>query len=205
MTAVRLWEEKMADNSELSFQTIEEAHRRIAPHVLRTPLLRADALDAALGGRAYAKAECLQLTGSFKLRGALNHLLSLTPEERHNGVVAYSSGNHAQGVARAAKIAGAPAAIVMPADAPAAKKERTARDGAEIILYDRDTESREEIGARLAKERGAKLVPPYDHPLTMAGQGTAGLELAEDIPQPPDQVLICCSGGGLAAGIGLAV
>ncbi|MCQ8183916.1 threonine ammonia-lyase [Parvularcula maris] len=195
----------MTDNSELSLLMIEEAHRLIAPHILRTPLLRADALDEAAGGRVYCKAECLQLTGSFKLRGALNHLLSLTEEERHKGVVAYSSGNHAQGVARAAKIAGAPAAIVMPADAPLAKRERTARDGAEVILYDRETESREEIGAKLAAERGAKLVPPYDHPLTMAGQGTAGLELAEDIPDAPDQVLICCSGGGLAAGIGTAV
>jgi threonine dehydratase len=195
----------MADNSELHAEEIEEARRLIAPHILRTPLLRADALDEAAGGRVVAKAECLQLTGSFKLRGALNHLLRLSGEERRGGVVAYSSGNHAQGVARAAKIAGVPAAIVMPADAPLAKRERTARDGAEVILYDRETESREEIGARLAEERGARLVPPFDHPLTMAGQGTAGLELAEDMPEAPDQVLICCSGGGLAAGIGVAV
>jgi threonine dehydratase len=200
-----LWEETMADNSQLTPGGIRAAHALIAPHILRTPLLRADILDEAAGGRVFCKAECLQLTGSFKIRGALNHILSLTAEEKAAGVIAYSSGNHAQGVARAAKIAGVPAAIVMPADAPLAKRERTARDGAEIILYDRETESREGIGGKLAEERGARLVPPFDHSLTIVGQGTAGLELAEDIPEAPDQVLVCCSGGGLAAGIGLAV
>jgi threonine dehydratase len=195
----------MTDNAALSYWDIEEARGRIASHIVRTPLLRADALDEAAGGEVFCKAECLQGTGSFKLRGALNHILSLTDEEKPRGVVAYSSGNHAQGVARAAKIAGVPAVIVMPADAPRAKRERTARDGAEIVSYDRERDSREEIGAAIAKERSAKLVPPFDHLLTVAGQGTAGIEIAEDIPAPPDQVVICASGGGLAAGIGLAM
>ncbi|GGY45820.1 threonine ammonia-lyase [Parvularcula lutaonensis] len=195
----------MADNAPVTLADLEAAHRRIAPYILRTPLLRCDALDEVAKGRVLAKAECLQGTGSFKLRGGLNHILSLTEDEKARGVVAYSSGNHAQGVARAAKMAGVPAAIVMPADAPEAKRTRTARDGAEVILYDRENESREEIGARLAEERGAKLVPPFDHPLTVAGQGTAGLELAEDMEGPIDQVVICASGGGLAAGIGIAV
>ena len=194
----------MTDNASVTFADIKAAQKRIGAYVLRTPLLRCDALDALAAGEVIAKAECLQGTGSFKLRGGLNHVMSLTDEEKPRGVVAYSSGNHAQGVARAAKLAGVPAAIVMPADAPEAKRARTARDGAEVILYDRETESREEIGARLAEERGAKLIPPFDHPLTIAGQGTAGLELTEDAG-PIDQVLICASGGGLAAGVGLAV
>lgn len=195
----------MTDNQSVTLDDIEAAAGRIAPHVLRTPILRADALDELAGGQVLCKAECLQGTGSFKLRGALNHILSLTEDEKIRGVVAYSSGNHAQGVARAAKLAGVPAVIVMPADAPEAKRERTERDGAEVVLYDRETESREEIGQAIAEERGAKLVPPFDHPLTIAGQGTAGLELAEDVDAPLDQVLICCSGGGLAAGMGIAI
>jgi len=195
----------MPDNASLTLTDIHEAAQRIRGHVVRTPLLQADALDEIAGGRVLAKAECLQGTGSFKLRGAMNQVLSLTDEEKPRGVVAYSSGNHAQGVARAAKLAGVPAAIVMPADAPLAKRERTARDGAEVILYDRETESREEIGAKLAEERGCKLIPPFDHVLTAAGQGTAGLELVEDASMPIDQVVICASGGGLAAGISLAV
>lgn len=195
----------MTDNAPVTLADIKAAHARIAPHILRTPILRADALDAKAGGRVHAKAECLQGTGSFKLRGALNHVLSMGAEEKASGVVAYSSGNHAQGVARAARIAGVPAAIVMPADAPEAKRRRTARDGAEVILYDRERESREAIAAALAEERGARLIPPFDHPLTVAGQGTVGLELAEDAPDRLDQVLVCASGGGLAAGVGLAV
>lgn len=195
----------MADNPLVTLADIEAAKARIAGHILRTPALRADALDAIAGGQVFAKAECLQGTGSFKLRGALNHILSLTEEEKPRGVVAYSSGNHAQGVARAAKLAGVPAVIVMPADAPEAKRERTARDGAEVVLYDRETESREEIGGAIAKERGAKLVPPFDHPLTIAGQGTAGLEINEQVEGSIDQVLVCASGGGLASGVGIAV
>ena len=185
---------------------IRAAAARIAPHVLRTPLLRSPRLDARLGGRAFFKAECLQITGSFKLRGATNAVRQLptgTP-----GVVAYSSGNHAQAVALAAREAGLPAVIVMPRDAPAAKRARTAGYGAEVVLYDRETESREKIGETLARTRGYALVPPYDHPHTMAGQGTAGLEAADAlhaIGVTPDAVLVCCSGGGLAAGVGTAV
>ncbi len=195
----------MSDNVSPTIAEIRAAHERIGPHIVRTPLLRADVLDEAVGGSVFCKAECLQGTGSFKLRGALNHMLSLSEDEKKRGVVAYSSGNHAQGVARAAKIVGVHAAIVMPSDAPEAKRVRTARDGAEVILYDREKESREEIGAALAKDRDAKLIPPYDHVVTMAGQATAGIEIAEDMPGPVDQVVICCGGGGLAAGITLAV
>ncbi|MEO1658780.1 MAG: threonine/serine dehydratase [Pseudomonadota bacterium] len=195
----------MSDNVLPTVADIRAAHERIRHYIVRTPLLRADVLDEMTGGAMFCKAECLQGTGSFKLRGALNHMLSLTEEEKSRGVVAYSSGNHAQGVARAAKIVGVQAAIVMPADAPQAKRERTARDGAEVILYDRERESREDIGAALAKERGAKLIPPYDHVLTIAGQGTAGVEIAEDMAGPIDQVVICCGGGGLATGVALAV
>jgi threonine dehydratase len=185
---------------------IREAAERIAPFVARTPLLSCPRLDEKAGGQVLLKAECLQITGSFKLRGASNAILSLP--EGTPGVVAYSSGNHAQAVALAAKRAGLPAVIVMPKDAPETKKRRTEDYGAELVLYDRQTESREEIGRALAEERGLALVPPYDHPHTMAGQGTAGLEIAEDLKArglEPDRVLICCSGGGLAAGIGLAV
>lgn len=200
----------MTDNALLNevpvtIDDVRAAHRRIAARIVRTPVLRADPLDDTVGGEVFAKAECLQGTGSFKLRGAMNHVMSLTDEEKARGVVAYSSGNHAQGVARAAKLAGVAATIVMPADAPLAKRERTARDGAEIILYDRERESRTEIATRLAEERGARLIPPFDHPLTVAGQATAGIELSEDIEGPIDQVVICASGGGLAAGVALGV
>ena len=190
----------------LSLADIEAAAARIAPHVLRTPLLRSPRLDARLGGRLLFKAECLQVTGSFKLRGATNAIRRLP--EGTPGVAAYSSGNHAQAVALAAREAGLPAIIVMPADAPAAKRERTAGYGAEVVLYDREAESREAIGERIATERGYALVPPYDHPDTMAGQGTVGLEAAADcaaLGLAPDAVLVCCSGGGLAAGVGVAV
>ncbi|MEM7739313.1 MAG: threonine/serine dehydratase [Pseudomonadota bacterium] len=195
----------MSDNLSLTIDDVWAARERIDPYILRTPLLMSDALNSQAKGAVFCKAECLQGTGSFKLRGALNHLLSLSDKEKKRGVVAYSSGNHAQGVARAAKIVGVKASIVMPADAPAAKRERTARDGAEVILYDRERENREAIGAALAKDRGATLIPPYDHPLTIAGQGTAGLEIVEDMPAPIDQVVVCCGGGGLAAGLSLAV
>jgi threonine dehydratase len=189
----------------VTIDDIRAAADRIAGGVRRTPLLQPDDLARRTGGGIFLKAECLQETGSFKLRGALNQVLSLNRDERTRGVVAYSSGNHAQGVARAARRARVPAAIVMPADAPEAKIERTRQDGAEVILYDRERESREEIGRKLAEDRGAKLIPPYDHPLTIAGQGTAGLEIAEDAGGRIDQVLLCCSGGGLAAGVGLAL
>ncbi|MDP8995322.1 MAG: threonine/serine dehydratase, partial [Pseudomonadota bacterium] len=178
------------------------AAKRIAGHVTVTPLLP---LEIA-GTRLWAKAECLQQGGSFKLRGATNRLLRLTEEERRRGVVAFSSGNHAQGVAIAARRLGIAAAIVMPADAPAVKREATAAAGAEIVLYDRARERREEIGARLAAERGAVLVPSFDDVDIIEGQGSAGVEVAEQVRgEGPDRIVVPCGGGGLAAGMALAL
>ena len=185
---------------------IDAAAARIAPHILRTPLLRCPRLDEEVGGTVLLKAECLQMTGSFKLRGATNAVLSVP--EGTSGVVAYSSGNHAQAVALAARRAGLPAVIVMPADAPATKRQRTESYGAEVVLYDRAAESREAIGQEIAARRGLTLIPPYDHPATIAGQGTAGREAAEQaaaLGLAPDQAILCCSGGGLAAGMGTAL
>jgi len=187
---------------------IEDAARQIAGVAVRTPLLRADALDEAAGGRVFVKAEVLQRTGSFKFRGAYNRISRLDAAARKAGVVAYSSGNHAQGVATAAKLVGAPATIVMPADAPALKIDNTRALGAEVILYDRATQSREEIAGAILKSRGATLVPPFEDPFIIAGQGTAGLEIAEDLAALDVQadVLVCpTSGGGLTAGIALAM
>jgi threonine dehydratase len=160
------------------------------------------------GGRVFLKAETLQRTGSFKFRGAYNKLASIPPEQRGGGVVAYSSGNHAQGVAAAARLLGMPCVIVMPQDAPRAKRERTAALGAEIVLYDRVRDDREAIASEIAARRSAILVPPYDDALIIAGQGTAGLEIVEDLAArglTPDVVVVTASGGGLTAGIALAV
>jgi threonine dehydratase len=165
-------------------------------------------LNALTGGRVLVKAECLQRTGSFKFRGAWNCISKLDPKAHPGGVVAYSSGNHAQGVAAAAQLCGLPALIVMPADTPEIKKANTRSYGADIVTYDRATESREEIAGRIAKERNAVIVPPFDHADVIAGQGTAGLELAaqaEATGADLDDVLVCCSGGGLTAGIALAM
>jgi threonine dehydratase len=157
------------------------------------------------GGRVWIKAECLQQGGSFKLRGAANRLLQLSPEERARGVVAFSSGNHAQGVAIAAKRLGIEATIVMPADAPAVKRDATAAQGARIVAYDRMTEDREVIGARLAREQGAVLVPSFDDVDVIEGQGSVGIEIAAQLGCSPDTVLVPCGGGGLSAGIALAL
>jgi threonine dehydratase len=187
---------------------VDEAARRLAGVALRTPLLSSAALDAATGGRVFLKAETLQRTGSFKFRGAYNKLAALPVERRPAGVVAFSSGNHAQGVAAAARLLGMPCVIVMPSDAPRAKRERTAALGAEIVLYDRLRDDREAIAASIAAERGATLVPPYDDALIIAGQGTAGREIVEDLSAlglTPDIVVVTASGGGLTAGIALAV
>ena len=187
---------------------VDEAARRLAGIALRTPLLTSPVLDAVTGGRVFLKAETLQRTGSFKFRGAYNKLAAIPPERRAAGVVAYSSGNHAQGVAAAARLLGMPAIIVMPSDAPRAKRERTAALGAEIVLYDRAREDREAIAEAIARERGATLVPPYDDALIIAGQGTAGREIVEDLQAlglKPDVVVVTASGGGLTAGIALAV
>ncbi len=189
----------------VSHADVVTAAVRLEGRAVRTPLLRADALDAATGGRVWLKPECLQVTGSFKFRGAYNRLSALAADERARGVVAFSSGNHAQGVARAAKLLGIAATIVMPADAPAVKIAATRADGATVVLYDRYTESREAIAARLA-EGGATVVPPFDDPFIVAGQGTAGLEVAHDLTargEAADMALVCCGGGGLASGFAL--
>lgn len=181
---------------------------RLRGRIVRTPLVQSRTLNDLVSGRLFLKAETLQETGSFKLRGAFNRLLQLTEAERQAGVVAFSSGNHAQGVARAAQALGLPATIVMPSDAPAMKVARTREYGAEVILYDRATESREEIAARLAAERGAVVVPSFDDPHIVAGQGTAGLEMAEDLIAlgiVPDLFVSNCGGGGLASGCTLAL
>ena len=187
---------------------VDEAARRLAGIALRTPLLTSPVLDARTGGRVFLKAETLQRTGSFKFRGAYNKLAAIPAERRAAGVVAYSSGNHAQGVAAAARLLGMPSVIVMPSDAPRAKRERTAAFGAEIVLYERAREDREAIAEAIARERGATLVPPYDDALIIAGQGTAGREIVEDLQAlglKPDVVVVTASGGGLTAGIALAV
>ena len=165
-------------------------------------------LDALTGARVFLKAETLQRTGSFKFRGAYNKLSSIPPAQRASGVVAFSSGNHAQGVAAAARLLGMPAVIVMPSDAPRPKRERTAALGAEVVLYDRVREDRQTIARDIAEQRNAALVPPYDDLLVIAGQGTAGCEIVEDLARlglAPDVVAVTASGGGLTAGIALAV
>jgi threonine dehydratase len=188
---------------------IEAAAARLNGVAVRTPLINAPVLDDLLGARVFLKAETLQRTGSFKFRGAYNKVSSIPPERRAAGVVAYSSGNHAQGVAAAARLLGMRATIVMPADAPKAKRARTLALGAEVIPYDRDAgEDRAAIAAKIVKERGATLVPPYDDPLIIAGQGTIGLEIVEDLARlslKPEIVVVGASGGGLAAGISLGV
>jgi len=197
--------------SELSlpvYADIEAAARALAPVAVRTRLLSSPALDAQTGARVFIKPEVLQRTGSFKFRGAYNRLSLIPVGERAKGVVAFSSGNHAQGVAAAAQLLGLPATIVMPADAPVFKRERTKSYGARVVLYDRDHESREEIAQKIAAESGATLVPPFDDPHIITGQGTVGLEIAEDMQTlglAPDIVSAPASGGGLMAGIALAI
>src|SRR6516225_10249357 len=160
---------------------VDAAAQRLAGVALRTPLLISPVLDALTGARVFLKAETLQRTGSFKFRGAYNKLSSIPPAERAGGVVAFSSGNHAQGVAAAARLLGMPAVIVMPADAPRPKRERTAALGAEVVLYDRAREDRQAIAQEIAHKRHAALVPPYDDALIIAGQGTTGREIVEDL------------------------
>ena len=182
---------------------VEIAAARLGNWPVRTPLLNYPVLDAACGGRVWLKPENLQHTGSFKFRGAMNRLLAIPVEARGGGVVAYSSGNHAQGVARAARLLGMPATIVMPSDAPRLKVERTRADGAEVVFYDRLTEARETIAAAIAEAKGALIVPPFADPLIIAGQGTAGLEAVADLAargETADLALTCCGGGGLSGG-----
>jgi threonine dehydratase len=191
----------------MNIDMIEAAAARMAGHVRRTPLLNAPLLDKAVGRRIFVKAECLQITGSFKARGGWSAVSALTPDARARGVIAYSSGNHAQGVAYAAARHGAPCVILMPSDAPQVKVANTRDYGAEVVLYDRATEDRDAIGARLAAARGLTLIKPFDDAQVIAGQGTVGLELAGQaaeagISEAP--VFVCCGGGGLSSGIALA-
>lgn len=186
---------------------VEAAARVLAPVAVRTRLVTSPALDVLVGARVFLKPEVLQRTGSFKFRGAFNKLSSIPEGARKAGVVAFSSGNHAQGVAAAAQLLGMPAAIVMPSDAPVSKIERTRSYGAEVVAYDRDKEDRDAIARDLAARRGATVVPPYDDPWVIAGQGTVGREIAEDFAAlgiVPDIVSAPASGGGLMAGIALA-
>jgi len=190
------------------FADVQAAARRIAPYAVRTPLVESPVLSALTGGRVFLKLESLQRTGSFKFRGACNRILMIPEAQRAKGVVAFSSGNHAQGVAAAAELFGIPALIVMPKDAPRAKIEGTRSYGAEVVTYDRVTDDREAIAAKFVNERGATLVRPYDDPGIMAGQGTAGLEIAEDAARfgvTLDAVATPCSGGGLVTGVALAL
>jgi threonine dehydratase len=187
---------------------IDAAARVLTGVAVRTPLLSPSVLSERLGARVFVKPEVLQRTGSFKFRGAYNKLASIPENARSNGVVAFSSGNHAQGVAHAAQLLKMHATIVMPLDAPAAKRERTKGYGAEVVLYDRDKEDREAIARAIAAKTNATVVPPYDDPLVIAGQGTAGREIAEDLAAlgvTPDVVVVPASGGGLIAGVSTAV
>lgn len=192
----------------MNIDMIRAAAGRIKGHARRTPILTSPFLDEIAGRRVFVKAECLQHTGSFKFRGGWASVSALTDNALKTGVVAFSSGNHAQGVALAAREHGAPAVIIMPSDAPEVKIENTRALGAEVILYNRETEDRDEIGQRLSEERNLTLIKPYDAPMTIAGQGTVGLEIAEDMTAlgvTEADVMVCCGGGGLTSGIALAL
>jgi threonine dehydratase len=187
---------------------VADAYLKLRDWVVETPVVENEALNALAGSRVLCKVESLQHSGSFKIRGAMNRLLTLSADERAAGVVAFSSGNHAQAVALAARWLGVQATIVMPSDAPKVKLARTRAHGAEIVLYDRERENREEIAAKIANARGAALVPPFDHPDVIAGQGTLGLELASAVRARRvelEALYVPCSGGGLVAGCALAI
>ncbi len=191
-----------------TLELIEAAAHRLKGHVRETPLLTSPFLDEIAGRRVWVKPECLQYTGSFKFRGAWSAISALSEAERQRGVIAYSSGNHAQGVALAAAKHGISSVIIMPSDAPQLKIDNTRALGGEVVLYDRAKESREEIGNALASERGLTLIRPYDEPQVIAGQGTAGLEIAHQAKAADVKnadVLVCCGGGGLTSGIALAL
>jgi threonine dehydratase len=191
-----------------AFADVAAASARIKGVALETPFIESLALNERLHARVFLKLELLQRTGSFKFRGAYNRLAQLTPAERKRGVVAFSSGNHAQGVAAAARLLGMQATIVMPSDAPRIKLENTRALGAEVVLFDRKRDKREEIAARLAAEKDAIVVPAFDDPHIVAGQGTAGLEIARQaqaLGVTLDAVLVPCSGGGLSSGVALAL
>ena len=192
----------------MNIDRITAAAERIDGHAVRTPLLNAPLLDELAGRRVFIKPECLQKTGSFKYRGARSAISALSPDQRKRGVIAFSSGNHAQGVALSAREMSLPAVIIMPGDAPAQKINNTRAYGAEVVLYDRATEDRDALGAALAQERGLTLIKPFDNEDVIAGQGTCGLEIAAQAAEAGIEtadVLICCGGGGLTSGIALAL
>lgn len=190
-----------------SADDVISAQERLSGCVRRTPIMESEQLNARIGGRALIKPECLQITGSFKLRGAFNRMLLLSADERSRGIIAWSAGNHAQALAYAGAKLGIRATVVMPSDAPRTKVEGTKHYGAEVVFYDRKTEDREAIGRRLAAQIGAIIVPPYEDADVIAGQGTAGLELLDDavaLGAPLDRMIVCVGGGGLIAGCALA-
>lgn len=192
----------------VTIEDIEAAAARLDGNIRATPLLSSPFLDEIAGRRVLVKPECLQHTGSFKARGAWSAVSALEPDLRARGVIAFSSGNHAQGVAWAARSHGVPAVIIMPADAPALKIANTRALGAEVVLYDRESEDRDEIGARLAAKRGLTLVKPFDEPMVIAGQASVGLEIARQAAEAgvtEADVLVCCGGGGLTGGTALAL
>lgn len=191
----------------VSIDDIRKAAERLNGVAIKTPLLENPLLNHRVSGRVLLKLECLQATGSFKMRGAYNRISQLTAEERTRGVLAWSSGNHAQGVARAAQLVGAPATILMPEDAPKSKVAGAKSFGAEVVFYDRYSQDREVIGRAIAEERGMVIVPPYDNEHIIAGQGTCGLEIAAQartLGTDVDQLLVCAGGGGLTAGCAIA-
>ena len=189
----------------MNIDMIRASAKRLKGHARRTPILSSPFFDEIAGCKVLVKAECLQQTGSFKFRGGWSAVSNLSDNELKTGVIAFSSGNHAQGVALAAREHGAPAVIVMPSNAPEVKIENTRALGAEVVLYDRETESREEIGEALSRKRGLTLIRPFDEPQVIAGQGTCGLEIAADAGVTEADVLVCCGGGGLSSGIALAL
>ena len=192
----------------MDYNRIRAANDRLMGHKRVTPLLSSPFLDEIAGKRVFVKPECLQHTGSFKYRGAFSAVSALPDETRAKGVIAFSSGNHAQGVALAARQHGISSVIIMPADAPKTKIDNTRALGAEVVLYDREHEDRDEIGARISQERDLTLIKPFDEPEVIAGQGTCGLEIAEQAAElgiTDADVLVCCGGGGLTSGIALAL
>lgn len=192
----------------MNIDMIRAAAKRLEGHARRTPLLNSPFIDEIAGRRVWVKPECLQHTGSFKFRGGWSAVSALDPNVRKRGVIAFSSGNHAQGVALAAREHGTTSVIIMPSDAPALKIANTRALGAEVVLYDRKSESRDEIGDRLSKERGLTLIKPFDEPEVIAGQGTTGLEIAAQAAEhgvTKADVIVCCGGGGLTSGIALAL
>jgi threonine dehydratase len=198
----------MDRHNDMNIEMIRAAAKRLDGHARRTPLLSSPFIDEIAGRRVWVKPECLQHTGSFKFRGGWSALSALDPVVRAKGVIAFSSGNHAQGVALAAREHGTTAVIIMPADAPAQKIANTRSLGAEVVLYDRGTEDRDKIGDQLSKERGLTLIKPFDEPQVIAGQGTTGLEIAAQAAEhgvTKAEVIVCCGGGGLTSGIALAL